>query len=111
MGLESGLRWNTTNIVTYFARVCSRNLVLSDDVDSSIAQKINKAKKIRLSFLVWLDFIIYEYIIIFLTKKYENDEEYQKKVGISISRKSNRKLSLEKSKINPKTFSIKKADI
>lgn len=45
VGLESVLRWDTTNIVTYFARVCSRNLVLSDYVSSIIMQKKNKSKK------------------------------------------------------------------
>jgi hypothetical protein len=56
VGLESGLRWNTTNIVTYFARVCSRNLVLSDDVGLSITQKKNKSKKNDILFYLDLTF-------------------------------------------------------
>ena len=43
--LESGFRWNTTNIVTYFARVCSRTLSLSDYVIVIILTKIKKTKK------------------------------------------------------------------
>ena len=67
--LESGFRWNTTNIVTYFARVCSRNLVLSDDVDSSITQKKNKSKKSDLLFHLDLTFFKYLYIVSFFAGK------------------------------------------
>ena len=74
VGLESGLRWNTTNIVTYFARVCSRNLVLSDDVDLSIVQKKNKSKKSDIFVYLGLTLFIISVWLFFVIKNNKKTE-------------------------------------
>ena len=74
VGLESGFRWNTTNIVTYFARVCSRPCPKWLCYLKYIP-KIEKIKKNWYPFFFWIDNIcicdiIYFWVLFLLVESW-----------------------------------------